>query len=98
VPFEGWEAMIFHGGPIVWASSQYEKTGVVPYVHDEGARTSSLRRLYKKRPYFTNGSAPDLETALRAVRFDPFSHAGADAGKRLSDAEIASLRAFLDLL
>lgn len=97
VPFERWEAMIFAGGPIVWASDTYEKTGVMPYVHDAGARTTSLRRTYKKRPYFTNGSAPDMETVLRGVRLAPFSHAGG-SGERLPDAGIGPLRAFLDLL
>lgn len=97
VAFKDWESLIFSGGSLVWASEKYEKTGVVPYVHDEGARTTSLRRLYKKRPYFTNGSAADLETVLGAVRFLPFSHAGG-GGESLSKDEIASLRAFLDVL
>ena len=97
IDFSQWESLIFSGGPIVWASETYEKTGVVPYVHDEGARTTSLRRLYKKRPYFTNGSAADLSAVLGAVRLEPFSHAGGP-GTPLSDAEATSLRAFLDLL
>lgn len=97
VGFERWESLTFAGGPIVWASETYEKTGVLPYVHAEGARTTSLRRLYKKRPYFTNGAALDLDGALRAVRLRPFSHAGGE-GERLSDADVAALRAFLDVL
>ena len=56
VPFARWEALVLAGGPIVWARPGYEKTGVEPYVHEQGARPSSLRRLYRKRPLFTNGS------------------------------------------
>jgi hypothetical protein len=90
-------------GPIVWGSGDYSKTGVEPYVHEKGARVPSLRRLYKKRPYFTNGSAPDLETILSAARFsgDRFYHAGAPRGDPLAslDAESrAALLAFLRLL
>src|SRR5262249_38828959 len=57
VPFDEWERLVTSpAGPIVWARNTYEKTGIVPYVHASGARVPSLRRLYKKRPYFTNGS------------------------------------------
>src|SRR5439155_1444646 len=60
VPFGEWERLTMtRQGPIVWARDTYEKTGVVPYVHEAGTRVPSLRRLYKKRPYFTNGSAAD---------------------------------------
>jgi cytochrome c peroxidase len=77
------------------------RTGVVPYVHDEGARTPSLRRLHRKRPYLTNGSAPTLDDVLRAVRVAPagMSHGGSPAGGvPLREDERAALRAFLDLL
>ncbi len=99
-----WEALVLsREGPIVWGSSGYRKTGVEPYVHDEGARTPSLRRLYKKRPYFTNGSARTLGEVLERARFqtdgDGFWHdrapegtAGLDAGER------EALLAFLGLL
>jgi hypothetical protein len=99
MPFERWESLIFAGGPIVWGSDAYAKTGVEPYVHENGARVPSLRRLYKKRPYFTNGSAADLGAALGAARWTDttFSHAGGD-GSRLDDAAIGQLKAFLDLL
>jgi hypothetical protein len=101
VPFEQWEALVLApAGPILWARDTYEKTGVVPYVHPAGARVPSLRRLYKKRPYFTNGSAPDLDDVLRRARRGPdgFTHAG-DQGTVLLDAPSrTSLRAFLDLL
>ncbi|MBX3233160.1 MAG: hypothetical protein KIT84_20425 [Labilithrix sp.] len=97
VAFERWERLVLEGGALVWGSEAYEKTGVVPYVHDRGARVPSLRRLYKKRPYFTNGSAPTIPAALELVRLAPFSHAGGD-GSSLTADESRALAAFLDLL
>jgi cytochrome c peroxidase len=99
LPRDRWEALVLGGGPIVWACDAYEKTGVVPYVHEHGARVPSLRRLYKKRPYFTNGSAPDMATVLQRTRFTEasFSHAGGD-GEALDASTIAAIAAFLDLL
>jgi hypothetical protein len=98
-PFAQWESLIFNdAGPLVFASAEYQQTSVLPYVHAAGARTTSLRRLYKKRPYFTNGSAADLETLLRAVRLgDVFSHGGG-AGRPISNEERSELLAFLRLL
>ncbi|HEU4406739.1 MAG TPA: hypothetical protein VFS43_15840 [Polyangiaceae bacterium] len=108
VPFERWEALVFsREGPLVWGRSGYEKTGVMPYVHDEGARVPSLRRLDKKWPYLTNGGAPDLGALLDAVRFGGpegaprFYHQGAppEAGlAELSRGEKEALRAFVGLL
>jgi hypothetical protein len=103
VPFEQWEALtLSREGPIVWGRAGYEKTGILPYVHADGARVPSLRRLYKKRPYFTNGTARTLDEVLGRVRWTDagFSHAGegGDAAKALSAADRASLLAFLDLL
>jgi len=104
VPLEGWEAKVFSGAaPIVWAGTRYAKTGVVPYVHDEGARVPSLRRLSKKQPYFTNGAASSLGEVLARVRFGEgqFFHDGAPvdaAPGRLSNEERAALAAFLRLL
>ena len=102
VPFDEWERLVMTArGPIVWARDTYEKTGVVPYVHESGTRVPSLRRLYKKRPYFTNGSAADLEDVLRRAGFSGglFLHGGAadDTGK-LDSASRTALLAFLDLL
>jgi hypothetical protein len=88
-------------GAIVWAKAEYEKTGVIPYVNEKGARVVSLRRLYKKHPYFTNGSAPDLADVVDKVQFagDRFVHEGSLAqGSTLTGAEKQSLLAFLDLL
>ncbi|MFO0756929.1 MAG: hypothetical protein U0359_10575 [Byssovorax sp.] len=104
---EAWEGLIFRReGPIVWGRDGYEKTGVMPYVHEEGARTPSLRRLYAKWPYFTNGSAKDLGSVLDRVRFGEgkdgkaaFFHDAAPAGlEALSADEKKALLAFLDLL
>jgi hypothetical protein len=107
LPFERWEELVMsQDGPIVWGKAEYKKTGVVPYVHDEGARVPSLRRLYKKRPYFTNGSAPDLGAVLGRARFTStaFWHEpGGDTppppdASALTDPERRALLAFLDIL
>jgi hypothetical protein len=106
VPFEGWERLIMaREGAIVWARSEYKKTGITPYVHDQGARVPSLRRLYKKRPYFTNGSAKTLDEVLeraRALRGGAdFYHDGAPDGAeatKLDEEAREALRAFLNLL
>jgi hypothetical protein len=101
-PFERWEELVFsRADPIVWAHSEYARTGVVPYVNEQGARVVSLRRLYKKYPYFTNGSAKGIEAVLDGVRFDGdrFFHAcGPPTARGLTDDEKSELRAFLDLL
>lgn len=86
-------------GPLVWASETRVRTGVTPYVHPEGARVTSLRRLAIKRPYFTNGSARTLEDVLAAVRLRPdFAHAGGDATAGLDAEARRALLAFLVLL
>jgi hypothetical protein len=102
VPFERWEGLVMSSvGPLVWAHDDYEKTGVVPYVNEKGARVVSLRRLYKKYPYFTNGSAKSLASVLDRASFagGVFFHDGAPAGAiGLAGAEKTALAAFLDLL
>ncbi|RMH38468.1 MAG: hypothetical protein D6689_19510 [Deltaproteobacteria bacterium] len=102
VPFERWEALVLSpSGPIVWATADYHKTGVTPYPHPNGTRVFSLRRLYKRWPYFTNGSAKSLDDVLAraAWRGDTFYHDGAPAdAERLSAGDRAALRAFLRLL
>ncbi|MBL8943112.1 MAG: hypothetical protein JNK45_08205, partial [Myxococcales bacterium] len=86
-------------GPLVWASETRVRTGVTPYVHPEGARVTSLRRLAIKRPYFTNGSARTLEEVLAGVRLRPdFAHAGGDAAAGLDAEARRALLAFLVLL
>jgi hypothetical protein len=102
LPFDEWEARVMtREGPIVWARADYVKTGVVPYVHEKGARVVSLRRLYKKFPYFTNGSAKSLGDVLDRVGSGdgPFLHDGAASeAQRLGREDKAALLAFLDLL
>ncbi|HEV8550278.1 MAG TPA: hypothetical protein VGQ57_14640 [Polyangiaceae bacterium] len=104
VPFERWETLTLSAAtPIVWARGDYEKTGVEPYVESHGTRIPSLRRLYLKRPYLTNGSAKTLDALLETVRFSAsswFHEAPSDATdlSRLSSEERADLLAFLKLL
>jgi hypothetical protein len=102
LPFEAWEERVMsREGPIVWAHADYERTGVVPYVNEKGARVVSLRRLYKKYPYFTNGSAKSIRSVLDRVGFagSGFFHDGAPQGaSRLREEEKAELAEFLDLL
>lgn len=100
IPFASWEHLVFAPeGAIVWGRAGYEKTGVVPYVHEDGARVPSLRRLYKKHPYFTNGSAPELAAVLEQARVvgGAFFHV-AKEGAPLSARDRTALLAFLDLL
>jgi hypothetical protein len=102
VSFEKWEERVMaREGAIVWARAEYEKTGVLPYVNENGARVVSLRRLYKKYPYFTNGSAKGIASVLDRVSFADgrFFHDGAPAwATGLGNDEKAELTAFLDLL
>lgn len=99
VPFERWASLVLSdAGPLVWGSDVYAKTGVEPYVHERGARVPSLRRLGRKFPYFTNGSAQSLADVLERVRLAPaFSHAGG-AGSALPHDDQRALEAFLRLL
>ncbi len=88
-------------GPIVWGDGVRYQTGVTPYVHPDGARTSSLRRLYKKWPYFTNGSARTLQEVLERFGYDASRayHDGTPgSASRLTSVEQMQLRAFLVLL
>jgi hypothetical protein len=102
VPFDRWEGLVMTpAGALVWAHDDYEMTGVRPYVNEKGARVVSLRRLYKKYPYFTNGSAKSLAAVLDRASFagGVFFHDGAPEGAvGLADTEKTALAAFLDLL
>lgn len=84
--------------PIVWASEGYQKTGVLPYVHPEGARPTSLRRVSSRGPYFTNGSALTLEAVLELARFDDSSFHAGGSGAGFSPQQIDDLLAFLNRL
>ena len=104
VPFERWEELVLSPeGPIVWSNGEYAKTGVLPYVDSKGTQTPSLRRLYVKRPYLTNGSARTLEELVREVRFSEagFWHGSdrpARGEKPLGRDEQRALLAFLRVL
>ena len=104
LPFEAWPRAIFSPeGPIVWASADYQKTGVTPYVHESGTRVPSLRRATAKWPHFTNGSADTLLDVARRARFDQrrFFHDRAPPGEALqafTPGEARDVTAFLKLL
>ncbi len=98
VSFAEWESAIFGGGGLLWASEARYRTGVQPYVHEEGARVPSLRRLWVKRPYMTQGGAPDVEAVLEAVRVGGDAVHGGGDGDPLSPDDRDALSAFLDLL
>jgi cytochrome c peroxidase len=70
-------------------------------VHELGARVPSLRRLSKKRPYFTNGAAPDLASVVQRARFrgSEFFHENApDDASALTPSDQTALVEFLRLL
>lgn len=101
VAFARWEALVLsRPGPLVWNTAAYAKTGVEPYVHDEGTRIPTLRRLGKKYPYFTNGSAKSLGELLDRFAYDTTGHhdQATPAMTRLTAGDKAALLAFLDLL
>lgn len=100
-PPDRWPALIFANGPIVWGTDAYAQTSIQPWVHDEGARVPSLRRLHLKWPYFTNGSADSLDAVLEGFRVDPSDHdigPTADPTRALSADERRAIAAFLALL
>ena len=103
VPFDAWESLVLRrNAPLVWARGDYEKTGIVPYVHDRGTRVTSLRRLSLKPRYFTNGSAPDLASVLADFRDGAgaaLHHASAaDTDARLTPLSAETRRALLSFL
>lgn len=95
-----WESLVFsETGPLVWATEQRMRTGVLPYVHPEGARVTSLRRVAIDWPYLTNGSARSLDELLARIQLSPERiHAASGPGPRLGPEEVTALRGFLDLL
>ena len=99
VPVARWADLVLHPtGGIVWGSSERARTGVEPYVHPEGPRVPSLRRLWVKRPLLTNGRARSVLQLLADVRLgSPQIHAGGE-GRALTLVEQEALAAFLDLL
>ena len=100
-PFERWESLVLdRRAPLVWASPSYAKTGVLPYVHAQGTRVTSLRRLSLKPRFFTSGAALQLRDVLAGFRERPDQgalHAG-EGGTPLTEDEQRVLLAFLRLL
>jgi hypothetical protein len=97
--FAAWEAAIFRrNAPLVWARAGYEKTGVEPYVHEQGTRITSLRRLALKPRYFTNGSAATLDDVLQRFRGALHEPSVADEQAALDEEERRALLSFLQLL
>jgi hypothetical protein len=101
---EPWRRLIFSANaPIVWSSDAYAQTGIRPWVHPDGARVPSLRRLHLDWPYFTNGGADSLAAVLEGIRVGEEScdHelGPAGAGERgLDEREREALLSFLRLL
>ncbi|MGD0677789.1 MAG: hypothetical protein ABSC94_20430 [Polyangiaceae bacterium] len=61
----------------------------------------SLRRLYKKHPHFTNGTADSIDAVLDRARFTAlafFHDSAPEPGAAPRSTEKAELRAFWDLL
>lgn len=95
-----------HNGVAVGGSS-FQKLGLIhpyPDTRDEGRfaatkdpahkmffRVPTLRNVEKTAPYFHDGSIPDLETVVRKMAWHQL-------GKEASDAEVASIVAFLKSL
>lgn len=99
VPPPRWPQLVLHpSGGIVWGSDARAKTGVEPYVHPEGPRVPSLRRLWVKRPLLTNGSADSVQALLHDVRLQTTAVHGGGEGQPLDPAQQRALGAFLDLL
>lgn len=103
VPFNTWERLVLsRNAPLVWASPDYARVGVLPYVHEQGTRVTSLRRLSLKPRYFTNGSAPDLTSVLarfRETSGGALHQAPPDmAGSALPTEQQRALLSFLQLL
>lgn len=98
--FGAWESAIFRrNAALVWARADYEKTGIVPYVHERGTRITSLRRLSLKPRYFSNGSAASLEDVLARFRFGAVSsHDDANASGDGAALDADERRALLDFL
>lgn len=50
--------------PLVFAAPFYAQTGIKPYFTAQGNRISPLLNLARGGPFFSNGSAPDLESVV----------------------------------
>lgn len=70
LPCEKWQEWLeVEEKDLVWGAPFYTKTGIEPYVHRARARVPSLRRIWQKYPYFTNGSSRTLRDLLTRFRY-----------------------------
>jgi mono/diheme cytochrome c family protein len=83
--------------PLVFGAPFYVKSGVEPYYTPNGNRISPLMNLARGGPFFSNGSAPDLDAVI--LRTNPkaeFVHAPENAKKPYYETlRHARLAAFL---
>ena len=105
LPYGNWQGWLEgEGKDLVWGAPFYTKTGIQPYVHKAGARVPSLRRVWQKYPYFTNGSSRTLRELLSRFRYratsawhhyEPPSAQASEDVKPLTAEEIAGLEELL---
>jgi len=104
VSFENWETWLTaENRDLVWGAPFLCKTGIRPYPDSTGTRVPSLRRVWYKYPYFTNGSAKNLRDVLTRFRYRGATawhqYDGAEKDnsgiKVLAPAEIDALEALL---
>lgn len=93
-----WLSTVLADGALVWGSPERHRTGVEPYVHDDGPRVPSLRRLFTKRPYFTNGSAATVDDVLSGFSPTTQMHVRDADEPALSPEDRESLRSWLQVL
>jgi len=99
VPFGEWDDWLEDPArDLVWAAPFYYKTGVEPYFDPAGTQVPSLRRIESRYPYFSDGSAADLDAVLDAFRYresQVWHRGGPEGAARLSEEEVHRLRALL---
>lgn len=105
IPFEQWESWLEDPDKdLVWGAPFLSKTGIHPYVDAAGARVPSLRRIWTKYPYFTDGSAKTIEKVLKDFRYHQFQawhrvdsqeYPASLSADRLTVAQRRSLQALL---
>ncbi|MEE8585513.1 MAG: hypothetical protein V3T83_11745 [Acidobacteriota bacterium] len=102
VPFDQWRDWLeSQERDLIWGAPFYSKTGIRPYVDPAGARVPSLRRVWLKYPYFTNGSSKTIREVLERFRYQGSSvwhhhEPSTDPpAKALTEDEIDALQALL---
>ncbi|HSR68379.1 MAG TPA: hypothetical protein VLU25_10590 [Acidobacteriota bacterium] len=87
----------------IWGAPFYSKTGIRPYVDQAGTRVPSLRRVWLKYPYFTDGSSTTIGNVLGRFRYrgsTVWHHYNAElepgpAPEALTPEEVEALEALL---